>query len=705
MAQSLNQKAVNNFVKGLITEAAELTFPEGASVDESNCDLRRDGTRRRRLGVKYEDSNVLSSFTLSSSEKTSTGTWSNVKGNPDLEYLVLQKGNILYFYNKATTPFSNGLVGSITLSGFEHTTSTGAENAKCQFASILGGLVVSSSEMNAIFVFVNSSNAIAAYIIDFEVRDFELQASASLRATYFAPVSPAVTSGDRFYDTYNSGWGEDNNGHSGQDAYTHYAVNNSASPPLTHPWFSGKNSSDIQNNAEFDKVAGGKTLIGRGRYVLDFFNKQRRIALFNDTGTSHSTPSDETEGSRFRTVETFSSRIFYAGLNSSIGNSGKILFSRLVDSEADIGECYQRNDPTAEYASDLLDDDGGVIDIPDAISIHKLYAYQNSLFVFAENGIWQITGVDGVFRATQFSVNRVSRVGILQAETFVSAEVTPFWWSPYGIHTITTDPVSGQGTEQNLTIPTIQSFWDDIDSAAKSKVTAVYDSIHKRIYWGYPNASESFTSKLNNFLVLDIPLQAFFPWKVSDEASNTDSIIGLTFYDTYLPSNTGDPAILLLCRDGGTGKITFGKFDGLTFLDWGTANYSSFAETGYDFVGDLVLKKNAPFLVTYCRLTETGFTGSESAGYEPVRPSSLKVSASWDFAEDFGTSQEVYRLKYPLLPNSGNLNDFNYPDDVITTRTKIRGHGRSMRIKYESVQGKDFLLLGWGMVQGRNPRF
>ena len=54
MAQSLSQKATNNFVKGLITEAAELTFPEGASVDELNCDLRRDGTRRRRLGVEYE---------------------------------------------------------------------------------------------------------------------------------------------------------------------------------------------------------------------------------------------------------------------------------------------------------------------------------------------------------------------------------------------------------------------------------------------------------------------------------------------------------------------------------------------------------------------------------------------------------------------------------------------------------------------------
>ena len=36
MAQSLSQKTTNTFIKGLITEAGELTFPEGASVDELN---------------------------------------------------------------------------------------------------------------------------------------------------------------------------------------------------------------------------------------------------------------------------------------------------------------------------------------------------------------------------------------------------------------------------------------------------------------------------------------------------------------------------------------------------------------------------------------------------------------------------------------------------------------------------------------------
>ena len=58
MPQRLSQKVVNTFIKGLITEAGELTFPEDASIDELNCLLERDGSRRRRLAVEVEDSNV-----------------------------------------------------------------------------------------------------------------------------------------------------------------------------------------------------------------------------------------------------------------------------------------------------------------------------------------------------------------------------------------------------------------------------------------------------------------------------------------------------------------------------------------------------------------------------------------------------------------------------------------------------------------------
>ena len=770
MAQSLSQKAVNNFIKGLITEAAELTFPEGASVDELNCDLRRDGTRRRRLGAVYESNNTLSSFTMTDSETIATGDWINVGGDADLEFLVLQKGNTLYFYNKGNLPYSAQVESnSVDLSSYEQAGSAGAENAKCQFTSIKGNLVVSSPEINTIaIVYDSSGGTFTVTQVSFEVRDFEFQGDTS---TYFD--NDSSPSQDRKYDAQNAGW------NTGNGAPTDLTKR------LTHPWYAGKDSSGNYSPAEWEKIYGGTTLTANGHYILDFFTKNRGSA----SGLTGLTKMTDTETSRFRCCVSFSGRVFYAGVDSA-ENAGTILFSKLVDTVDDLGICHQQNDPTAEYVSDLLDSDGGVIRIPDAVKIQKLYAYQNSLFVFAENGVWQISGVDGVFRASSFSVNRITRVGILQPETFVEAEGIPFWWSRFGIHTLTTDDVSGQGKEQNLTIPTIQSFWDAIDPDAKLKVTAVYDGINKRIYWGYPDASETVESKINNFLILDVPLQAFFPWKISDQTSNTDSVVGLAFYSGYgarpleldvlsnssaddvltssggtdvnagsfvtstvyiiktvgttdftavgaannnvgtvftasgagsgsgvateandvvstqiSTTTTGDPAIILICRDGGTNKITMGAFTSIEFLDWGDTDYSSFAETGFDFIGDAVTKKNAPYIVTYCRLTETGFTGNPTAGFESIRPSSLKVSAAWDFAENFGTSQQVYRLKFPVIPNQNDLTDFDYPEDVITSRVKMLGHGRSMRIKYESEQGKDFLLLGWGLVQGRNPRY
>lgn len=52
MARQQAQAEINNFVGGLVTEASPLTFPENASLDEKNFVLNRDGSRRRRLGMR-----------------------------------------------------------------------------------------------------------------------------------------------------------------------------------------------------------------------------------------------------------------------------------------------------------------------------------------------------------------------------------------------------------------------------------------------------------------------------------------------------------------------------------------------------------------------------------------------------------------------------------------------------------------------------
>jgi hypothetical protein len=714
MAQSLSQKTTNTFIKGLITEAGELTFPEGASVDELNCDLRRDGSRRRRLGVATETSAVYSSFTLSDTELVTTGTWQNVGGLADLEFLVFQKGANLYFYNKSTAPYSEQLY-SDSISLATHEISSGSASLyKCQFASINGTLVVSSEGINTIVIsFDNSASPkFTASAIAFKIRDFEWQGDVT------GYDAAAATSSSRTYDTKNSGWV----GTKGAAALSTWSAANSSNyPPLTHPWYAGKDSSNDFSASEWDKVFAGSTLTANGHYIIDFFNRVR------------SGLSTEVINTRFKSVTSFSGRVFYAGIAAS-EHTGTVLFSKVVANNDDLGKCYQQNDPTAEYLSDLLATDGGYISIPDAINIQRLYAYQSSLFVFAENGVWAITGVDGVFSASSYGINRVSSVGILNPESFVEAEGIPFWWSRFGIHTLQTDPTSGQGKEQNLTISTIQSRWDSITTEQKSKVTAIYDSISKKIYWSYPNAGETVASKLNNFLILDLALQAFVPWTILDQTSSTDSVVGLAFYsgfgadfnvdvrsgtdgvDDVLAGTddvvststsgftTGDPALVLLIRKGSDSKITMGSFSSTAFLDWGDTNYTSYAETGYDFVGDLITKKNAPYIAIYTRLTEEGFNYTGSA-YESIRPSSLLVSAAWDFNDTFSATQQAYRLKYPVVVNPHDLTSFPYPEDVITTRLKIRGHGRSVRLKYSSEQGKDFILLGWGVVQGRNTRF
>lgn len=52
MARQKFEKTFNTFVKGLMTEASELNFPEDFSLYEKNFLLRRDGGRDRRKGME-----------------------------------------------------------------------------------------------------------------------------------------------------------------------------------------------------------------------------------------------------------------------------------------------------------------------------------------------------------------------------------------------------------------------------------------------------------------------------------------------------------------------------------------------------------------------------------------------------------------------------------------------------------------------------
>lgn len=718
---NLTQRVVNTFVKGLITEAGELTFPENASVDELNCDLFRDGSRRRRKAIVKEDSYQTSSFSITGSTTLSFGVWKNVGNVAGTEYLVIQVGPSLFFYNKGSLPFSGQEVsGSVSLLPYEVSGTDGVAQTKCQFTSIDGSLVVTSSAMNPIYV-KETSGVITATEINIRIRDFEWQGD---KENYDTSLATASVSDERKYDTQNTGWV----GTKGAAALSTYTSAKSAYPPLTHPWYSGKDASGSFSVSEWEEIYAGSSLIGNGHFILDLFSKDRA------TASGLSGLATETEPSRFVTVENFSGRVFYAGLTSQ-KNSGRIYFSRLLEDISEAGDCYQRNDPTSEEISDLLDDDGGVIRIPTAVSIKKLYAFKNSLFVFAENGVWQIKGVDNVFKPTSYSVSLITDIGILNESSFVAAEGVPFWWSRFGIHTLSFNDF-GDGQEQNLSVATIQSFWNSIDSNAKQGVTSAYDPINKKIFWLYPENGEGVSNKKNRVLVLDITLQAFYPWKFEDQGVSTDYVLGFQFYSGFgsddavldvvtsagddvvtsagddvistqtVPFVSASASVVFFVFDVATSKMTMAFVSGSSFLDWGTANFVSYAVTGYDFIGDLVLQKNAPYIVVYTRETETGWSGDEESGYSPTNDSSLMVTGYWDFKKlPASSAQQAYRRGLPILVDSSDLSTFTSPASVLMSRLKIRGRGRSLRVRFESEQGKDFIFLGHGMIASVNDRF
>lgn len=724
MPQRISQKVVNTFVKGLITEAGELTFPEDASVDELNCLLQRDGSRRRRLSVELETDAVDSSFDVATTFVYHTGVWKNVAGQAGFDLLVVQNGSTLYFYDTAQEPYSAGVKAfSVNLSSFEQAGSAGAGTAYVEMASINGDLVVVSPAINPFFIrYTPSTDTIATTQITIRIRDFEWQGDTN---TYLTGLATGSTTNARKYDTANAGW----TATKGSAALSTYISAKSAYPPLTLAWYSGKDSDGNFSVTEWDNIFSGSSLTGNGHFILDMFNKDRSTA----SGIAGITT--EIEASRFQSVAAFSGRVFYAGLTSA-KNGGRIFFSSQLDSIAEAGNCFQQNDPTSEDFSDLLDTDGGVIVLPEAMNIQKLYVVGSSLYVFAENGVWRISGVDNVFRATEYSVQKVTSTGIQNARTFVDVEGIPLWWSKNGIHTVTIDSVSGNAADQNLTIPTIQEFFDQIDGNAKDNCKGVYDAINKRVLWFYPNNGETVVNKKNRVLTLDISLQAFYPWEIADAASNTSYVVGAEYYSGFgsdiidvdvilsngddVVTSAGDDviisrlsqialansAIILMVRNGATGKMSMALFKGTSFLDWGSADYSSYAEAGYDFMGDLVLKKTSPYVVVYMRPTEEGWTGTELAGYDPIRESSMLVAAYWDFRRSSSSApQQAYRLKYVPVVDTGNLSVWDYPEEVITTRLKLRGYGRSMRLRFESETGKDFVLLGYGVLQGVNQRF
>lgn len=550
---------INRVVKGMITESSPLNFPQDASVDEVNFVLNRDGTRQRRLGMDFEDDYVV----LSGSSEGLTSelgivytsfVWDDIGGLSGLEVVVVQSGVNLSFYKSGSSPLSSGLMYSYNIP-------QGDPTKQVQYASTGNALVVVYGNAS-LLIFEAEDNLITVRrdrikIRDvFGVEDLDLETGKDMRSgNNISERLRDTISGPHIYNLRNQTWAIPMR--PGEEEYLEDMIFSLARTPPTRDssvfGFIASNADNANSyihalpDDDHDRVGlrfspqaaasenPGTTEAPRGYFIIDALNRgnsrveehQKYYDRWSGKGLGGQNPlkyfagnlkEDYTEGGP-SSVASFSGRFFLSGVNGKLVGGDKhsprlgnyVFFSQLIKDTTQITSCYQSGDPTSRDSYELVDTDGGFVQIIGARDIKRLVGFGQFLLIFASNGVWSLSGgSDYGFSATNYRVDRISSSGCAGPYSVVDAGDVVLYWSGEGIMAIGHSDGGGLAV-QNISESTIQKYYNNIGSGHKESVQSVYEESERRVRWLYYDEFDTYE------LVYDMVIGAFYPSKVSGE--------------------------------------------------------------------------------------------------------------------------------------------------------------------------------------------
>src|SRR5579872_4662831 len=425
----------------------------------------------------------------------------------------------------------------------------------------------------------------------------------------------------------------------------------------------------------------------QGHFILPAFNMNRTAV----SGISNLTTVSTTV--RPNTGCWFQGRVWYTGVSASQATIGdaqyytwteNIYYSTTITSINDFGICYQQNDPTSENLNGELPTDGGVLQVVGSGTIHKLFPIVNGLLVFANNGVWFITGSQGIgFASNDFTITQLSKIKCLSRHSFIDVNGLPFFWNEEGIYQVMPQQ-GGQLAVEPITVGTILSFYNNIPLASKKYARGSYDPINYTIQWCYRSTIESSTTdryQFDSILNFNTYNKAFFPYTVS-AGPNTNFIHDVVYISYPFISNaTPEPDFKYPTSSLISDNYlhTFAEEYDTNYVDWGSVNYTSQFITGYKLHGQGLMKVQVPYIYTYSRTNQ---------GYQ-----AFYLQSIYDYAADFDSNRWTQRQFV-------ELNDANAT--MVQRRHKLRGQGYAIQIMITSVAGQPFDLMGWALYETRN---
>jgi hypothetical protein len=506
------------FVGGLNTEGGPLSVAPNTWSEGDNVIPNLDGSITLRRAVDVESGYELSTHSVTTAEAETlafaSGEWNNVAGDADINFIVVQHGDkILFYENNGTTVSPQIKSFTIDLSTYHAASNTQTVGvAPVSFTNAAGDLIIVSRDIDPILVtYDEGTDAITVTEIDIRFRDF-----IGIDDGLDIDENPATLSDEHKYNLLNQGW--DNT------KITAYNTAHTAYPSNAQSWTAGKNATDDFDAALLVKQHFGTSPAPKGRYVLNLFARNRGGA------SGIGAISTEVEFYRPTTVAFFASRAWYAGVKSADVGTW-VLFSQVAEIPSKLGKCYQDADPTSEIISDLVATDGGVIPIQDAGTVVKLLPYLNSIIVFATNGVWQIVGgSDTGFSADAYEVRKVSEVGCVAGNSVVATDSGILYWGLTGIQSLTVNQTGGL-VAQNISEETVNSFYTSIPFAAKAAVKGVYSADENIVYWLFNGEEQTdsadYRFHYNRVLCLRLNPPAFYTMTIGELAVLSPYVVGM----------------------------------------------------------------------------------------------------------------------------------------------------------------------------------
>lgn len=420
------------------------------------------------------------------------------------------------------------------------------------------------------------------------------------------------------------------------------------------------------------------------------------------------------------------------------------------------GACYQKNNPMDKDINDLVDDDGGVIAIPGLGDVHDLVPFLSGILVIASNGVWFIGGALETFSANSFAVRKVSDTGSISREGIVLTSDNLFYLSDSGI--VSLEGSSDGIAVEIITDSTIRDYYLSIDLDLRKFSVGTYDGSEAKVYWTFRGGDCLVLDlTLGAFYKYHYGTYTFAGDSVYLYNKNMESKLIRIYRPGNSTSDNGSSfQTYFLVRAIDTGSKNKWYFlretraeEGI-YYDYRPPAISefqyaaqprsypiqAFLETGAKNFGDLMRDKTAFRVFSFFEATEdynipnvdsitsgVDITVKLSVDRAVARnPSGCTIQGKWEWASS--PSRGKFTKKYPAykvppyepfaVPNPAKtftlsrydpvipMEDWIYPYekndltvDVVSTRTRVRGSGKVLSLRYENEIGKGFHLLGW----------